>query len=97
MIKTRNSPKGIRQVSLNSTCTVLGRRNGNTTRIIDKTIQDLFDGNICLVIDYHPNGFKDLWRKLLERLYREHRVVYDTYLYINEEEHIVWLGENQTP
>lgn len=53
------------------------RRSGNTTRLCDKAIQMLFNGDICVVRDAHRNGEcsvanRFLFRKVLQRLFNEH-------------------------
>ena len=37
-----------------------GRRVGNTTRIVDKSIQYLFEGYSVIVKDHYDNGFDNL-------------------------------------
>ena len=53
---------------------VQGRRVGNTTRIIDATIQFLLKGYAVKVIDHHNDGraHKHLLEKIITRLSFEH-------------------------
>lgn len=39
-----------------SSITRFGRKNGNSTRLIDLAIQDLFDGKIVRITDSYENG-----------------------------------------
>lgn len=54
-----------------------GRQAGNTTRMIDLIIQFLFEGNRVWVLDpwergTNDNANKNLFDRLLRRLFREH-------------------------
>jgi hypothetical protein len=91
MKDTRLIPKMTRTVSNTDNCNLPRRRCGNTTRIIDAVIQDLFAGKLCLIVDHHPNGFVNLWPRILDRIHMEHRRVFDTYLCVNKEEHLMWI------
>ncbi len=58
-----------------------GRRCGNSTRLVDKAIQILFSGKICIVKDHHEHGYnvcsnEDLLRRILQRLEIEHKIKY---------------------
>ena len=53
------------------------RRSGNTTRLVDRAIQIIFNGDTCLVEDHYKNGEdkrlnKYLFYKILDRLDSEH-------------------------
>ncbi len=59
----------------------VGRRTGNTTRIIDQCIQHLFTKGFCVCIDDHYEGINDsmrtqlgirIKRRVLDRLAYEH-------------------------
>ncbi len=93
-MKTTNSlPHKNRTVAIADVVLFPKRRCGNTTRIVDKVIQDLFNGKLCRVCDDYPS--KDAQRRILKiiltRLQREHRHVYDNNLYMNEEMVCIWL------
>ena len=54
-----------------------GRGTGNTTRLVDHTIQILFEGKECLILDHHEFGNniaanEILLKKILRRLDIEH-------------------------
>jgi hypothetical protein len=58
------------------------RRDGNSTRIIDHAVQIIFNQKICVVQDHWQNGRhdeanKDLFRRILDRCYREHRYLFN--------------------
>lgn len=91
MKKTRLMPKMSRTISTEDVVILSKRRSGNTTRIIDKVIQDLCDRKLCQVVDHSVNGGNDLWRRVIERLRIEHPSLY-TYLCVNEEESLMWLS-----
>lgn len=71
------------------------RRCGNTTRIADKIIQDLFKGKLCRVLDHHPTELmaRFLMNIVVKRMEMEHRHVYEKALCINENEreNCLWL------
>ncbi len=54
-----------------------GRRRGNTTRLIDRAIQIIFNGDVCLVQDHHEHGENRLaneflFDKIVARIKNEH-------------------------
>jgi hypothetical protein len=57
-----------------------GRRNGNTTRQIDRAIDIIFSpGEICKVLDHAESGMnknanEDLFNRICKRLELEHKV-----------------------
>lgn len=53
------------------------RRSGNTTRLVDKAIQDLFSGCIIKAEDHYERevGDRDLYFKILKRLKHEHNLL----------------------
>lgn len=56
-----------------------GRRQGNTTRLVDSAIQDLFSGAKIKVLDHYDNGQNSkanltLYNKILDRLNFEHKI-----------------------
>lgn len=56
-----------------------GRRCGNSTRMCDHAIQQLFNGNIVHVQDHHQNGRhreanQHLFRMIMNRLTAEHPI-----------------------
>jgi hypothetical protein len=52
------------------------RRFGATTRLIDSAVQELFTIGVAVTRDHHgsDNATKDFHTRLLDRLYREHRL-----------------------
>jgi len=65
----------------------LVRRDGNTTRLIDKAIQIIFSGDICVVRDHAKSGSdfycnKELMKKIMKRLQQEHDIEFN-YLVID--------------
>ena len=73
------------------------RRCGNTTRIADKVIQDLFKGKLCRVLDHHPTELmaRFLMGIVVKRIAQEHPHVYEEALCINEFENCLWLDFTQ--
>jgi hypothetical protein len=73
-----------------------GRRKGNTTRIADKVIQDLFNGRLCRIVDHYPSldCARLLLDQIMKRLQSEHRLVYDKYLFLNKDMMCIWLDPN---
>lgn len=54
------------------------RRDGNSTRQIDKAIQILFNGDTCIVRDHHEGGTnidanKKLYEHIIDRFFQEHK------------------------
>ena len=54
------------------------RRIGNTTRLIDRAIQIIFNGYICIVLDHHEYGGNrqaniNLFNLIIKRLDSEHK------------------------
>ena len=55
-----------------------GRMRGNSTRLIDKAIQLLFEGKTVIVRDHHYNGKNSnkmnamLFERIIKRIYSEH-------------------------
>ena len=54
------------------------RKDGNTTRLIDKAIQLLFQGFIVIINDHHENNTQEhsnyLAERIIKRLNNEHNV-----------------------
>lgn len=74
VISTLEWTDGLTSISIN-------RRDGNTTRSIDKAIQIIFKGFICVCLDPHMNGLNDvannyLFQKVIRRLTFEHNLNY---------------------
>ena len=58
------------------------RRDGNTTRLIDKAVQIIFSGHVCVVRDHARNGNdyfcnKDLMKKIMKRIQNEHDIEFN--------------------
>jgi len=95
MKKFASLPSKNRTVSTTDVLILPNRRCGNTTRIVDKVIQDLFAGKLCRIVDHHPTekSAQYTWRKILDRLSREHNFVYEGSLCVNKEMYCMWLAE----
>lgn len=54
----------------------IGRRQGNTTRMVDMFVQDFFDTGKCNIYDHHNTreSIKRVFNMVLERLAREHGI-----------------------
>lgn len=63
----------------------IGRRTGNTTRLVDQFIQDLFIYGECKVYDHYPTRQASMmvYESVLKRLRNEHNHVWD-HLEINK-------------
>ena len=63
--------------SLEGVQIMIGRRVGNTTRIIDNIIQSLFQGRKVRIVDHSPSrgSLENLEHRLSDRLEHEHRGV----------------------
>lgn len=61
-----------------------GRRVGNTTRLADYYIQQLFNTGFCIIRDHHPTKMasENLFQIIWNRLYKEHQM-HDSLLYDN--------------
>ena len=86
-------PKKNRTVSTTDVLILPQRRCGNTTRIIDKVIQDLFAGKLCRICDHYPSerSSRDLFIRVMQRIEIEHRYIYDNVLCVNKEMYCMWL------
>lgn len=76
------------------------RRNGATTRLVDKAIQIIFSGNVCLCEDHCDEGnFRranlDLYRRVLNRMHSEHRGVYERQIEYDRSSLTIWLVERK--
>jgi len=66
------------------------RRDGNSCRLVDKAIQIILSGDICVVEDHHEMGRnvkanRDLLRKIYQRLENEHKyLILDKKILIDE-------------
>lgn len=61
--------------------TVQGRKVGNTTRLIDYYIQELFESGHIRIWDHYTNGHhkeanSNLYERICNRLYKEHPGLY---------------------
>jgi len=56
---------------------IQARKCGNTTRIVDSLIQELFTKGECKIYDHHPsrNDRIRVFSIVLERLFKEHKLV----------------------
>jgi hypothetical protein len=94
-MKKTNTVPTKRVLSNESVEILFGRRSGNSTRIIDKIIQDLFKGYPVRVKDHHESRNADhaLWLRVIDRIYREHRHIYENSLCVNRDALCIWLEE----
>jgi hypothetical protein len=63
------------------------RCDGNTTRLVDRAIQIIFSGNICVVKDHWMNGEHDesnrfLYDRIMDRLENEYICKFDGHSWI---------------
>jgi hypothetical protein len=65
---------------------IMGRRNGNTTRMVDLAIQLLFEGNMVIVEDHSMTDYKyNVMNTIISRLQCEHFKSEERYKkYVNE-------------
>lgn len=66
--------------TLKDITTYSDRQCGNTTRQVDKAIEIVFNGDICIVRDHNENGInmfsnRLLFKKILRRLSYEHGIL----------------------
>ena len=78
-----------KQSTLDGFEAIAKRRCGNTTRLVDRAIQILFSGKICIYLDHKDNGGDRqtngyLLKKILRRLEIEHSIKKE-YLIIDKE------------
>ena len=69
--------------------TLPGRHVGNSTRLIDYYIQELYNNGVIQVMDHHEEGKHqkpndNLYERISNRLYREHRGLYENRLITEE-------------
>ena len=70
----------------NNPAFVFKRRSGNSTRLIDKYVQDLFDNGVVQVLDHYDSheSHKRLLRIFLARLSVEHGCTMDDVVLKNQ-------------
>jgi len=73
----------------------MSRRTGQTTRLVDKSIQILFEGNSLKCVDHYNSRESNysLFQKILHRLQFEHGLE-DKDVEVNVKEHTIKLNLN---
>lgn len=74
-LKMHNSNPDILEISFDKYNELLNRRTGQSTRLIDKYIQELFTNGSVIISDHYDSEDADIWLldRFLTRLYIEHR------------------------
>ena len=72
-----------------------GRRFGNTTRIIDNTIQQLFDGKKVAIKDYPDSGklhdTERLAQRIMSRIISEHKNIEYSRIHKEYKGHLLFM------
>lgn len=74
-----------------------GRRVGNTTRLVDYYIQQLFITGEVILEDHHPLGHNDLFAKVMGRLRNEHPYLFFAKPEEGDKEGLIWSTDGTKP
>jgi hypothetical protein len=78
-----------------------GRRNGNSTRLVDHCINMIFSGQACLISDHYKRGTDMemnviLFNKVLSRLKFEHKhLAYSNLLCVDRASNVIYIFESE--
>lgn len=71
-----------------------GRRVGNSTRLVDAYVQEVFDKGWAVIRDHDITDHKFIWNTFINRMHREHNRVLSN-LTLDRDNYAIYIKEKK--